>query len=70
MSFSIGFPEILLFYAISVGAMLVHLPWIMALGQRKRNALGIFLVTFLLGWTVIGWVGALAWALLSKRKDA
>jgi ABC-type transport system involved in cytochrome c biogenesis permease component len=70
MPFNVGIPELLIFYVFSAVAMLVHLPWVVALGQRKRHTLGIFLVTFLLGWTVIGWVGALAWALLSKSKDA
>jgi ABC-type Na+ efflux pump permease subunit len=32
-------------------------------GRRKRNAGAIFILNLLLGWTFIGWVVALVWAL-------
>jgi len=32
------------------------------IGRDKRDAAGIFLLNFFLGWTVIGWVIALIWA--------
>ncbi|MGE5114606.1 MAG: superinfection immunity protein [Acidobacteriaceae bacterium] len=32
------------------------------LGRRKPSALAIFILDLLLGWTVIGWVVALIWA--------
>lgn len=31
-------------------------------GIRKKNAGAIFLLNFLLGWTLLGWVIALIWA--------
>lgn len=31
-------------------------------GWRKRNADAIFVLNLLLGWTLIGWVVALTWA--------
>jgi hypothetical protein len=37
------------------------------IGARKRNAVPIFVLNLLLGWTFIGWVGALIWALCEKR---
>jgi hypothetical protein len=37
------------------------------LGRRKRNAMAIFAFNLLLGWTFLGWVAALIWAL---TKDA
>jgi len=42
-------------------AGLYFLPTI--IGFRKRNAGAIFALNLLLGWTVIGWVVALIWAL-------
>ena len=33
------------------------------IGLRKRNAGAIFALNLLLGWTLIGWVAALVWAL-------
>src|SRR5580704_12338777 len=32
-------------------------------GMKKRNAGAIFALNLLLGWTLIGWVVALVWAL-------
>jgi hypothetical protein len=36
-------------------------------GWKKKNAVSIFVVNLFLGWTLIGWVVALAWG-LSKDK--
>lgn len=33
------------------------------IGLRKRNAGAIFVLNLLLGWTFVGWVVALVWAL-------
>lgn len=32
-------------------------------GSNKRNAGAIIALNFFLGWTIIGWVGALVWAM-------
>lgn len=32
------------------------------IGAQKKNAGAIFVLNLLLGWTLIGWVGALVWA--------
>jgi hypothetical protein len=44
------------------------LPTIIAIVRRKVNAGGIFVLNLLLGWTLIGWVGALVWALSSDAQ--
>src|SRR5579871_6590603 len=44
------------------------LPTIVAIARRKNSAVGVFLLNFFLGWTLIGWVGALIWALSSDRQ--
>ena len=46
-----------------VGLALYLLPTIIVLARRKKNVVGPILVNVLLGWTVIGWVVALIWAL-------
>jgi hypothetical protein len=44
-------------------ALVVYfLPTIIALAKKRRNTLAIFLLNFFLGWTFIGWVVALVWA--------
>jgi len=44
------------------GFVLYFLPSIIALTRSKRDLLGIFLLNFFLGWTFIGWIVALVWA--------
>jgi len=39
------------------------LPTIIVLARRNKNVLGPILVNVLLGWTIIGWIVALIWAL-------
>lgn len=49
------------------GFVLYFLPALIAFGRSKRDAGAILLLNFFLGWTMIGWVIALVWAL---RQDA
>lgn len=46
-----------------VSLALYFLPTIIVLARRKKNVMGPILVNVLLGWTVIGWIVALIWAL-------
>lgn len=46
---------------------LFFIPTIVAIA-RGRQPLGIFLVNFFLGWTIIGWWVALIWALSGGRS--
>lgn len=38
------------------------------IGLHKRNALAICLLNGLLGWTFLGWVAALIWAVLKEGQ--
>jgi hypothetical protein len=42
---------------------LYMLPTIIAVARHKQNALTIGLINFFLGWSIIGWVLMLVWAL-------
>jgi hypothetical protein len=46
------------------------LPTIIAALRNGRSVVGIFLLNLFLGWTVIGWVIALVWALRDEPKWA
>jgi Superinfection immunity protein len=46
-----------------VSLALYLLPTIIVVSRRKKNVLGPILVNVLLGWTVVGWIAALIWAL-------
>jgi Superinfection immunity protein/zinc-ribbon domain len=58
-----GFP----FFLASVA--LYFLPTIIGASRHKTNLVGIFLVNFFLGWSIIGWVIALVWAISTERAD-
>jgi Superinfection immunity protein len=45
------------------GFVLYFLPAIIAFARDKRDAVSILVLNILLGWTMIGWVIALVWAL-------
>ncbi len=44
------------------GFVMYFLPSIIALARSKRDIAAIVLLNFFLGWTMIGWVVALVWA--------
>jgi hypothetical protein len=46
-----------------IGAIVYFIPGLV--GNGKKNASGIWILNLFLGWTLIGWVGALIWAVTS-----
>ena len=51
---------------LAFGLFFYFLPTI--IGVHKRNALAIFLLNLLTGWTGIGWVAALVWSVLKESS--
>jgi hypothetical protein len=47
---------------------LYFIPFIIAHENHHRNAAPIFVINLFLGWTLLGWVGALAWSLTSQQR--
>lgn len=45
------------------------LPTIIALAKQKPNGIAIAALNFFLGWTLIGWVVSLVWALSADRPQ-
>lgn len=55
----------------AAGIFLVYLfPYIIATTRKHHNENAIFALNLLLGWTFLGWVGALVWALTEVKKKA
>jgi cytoskeletal protein RodZ len=48
---------------------LYFLPTIIATARKNANTLGILLLNLFLGWTVLGWLGAIIWAFSSGSKQ-
>jgi hypothetical protein len=53
----------LFFPIFGFGFVLYFLPSIVAIARSKRDTTSIVVLNLLLGWTAIGWVIALVWAL-------
>jgi hypothetical protein len=57
-----GKTGLVLVWLATIGSLGYLLPWGIAYSRKHPNAAGIFAVNLLLGWTVVGWILALAWA--------
>jgi Superinfection immunity protein len=56
--------------AIVAGALCLYfLPWGIAAHRHHPNIVGIAVLNFFLGWSLIGWVIALIWAVSGPRGD-
>jgi hypothetical protein len=53
---------------LSVFTLGYFLPTTIAIIRRRTNTGAIFVVDLFLGWTLIGWVVALTWAVASDTK--
>lgn len=53
---------------VILGACAYFLPTIIADQRDHRNQTGIVVLNLFLGWTVIGWVGALIWAVYEEKR--
>lgn len=45
---------------------LYFVPTIVAKNRKHRNYYALFMANLLLGWTVIGWIVCLIWAMLNQ----
>jgi len=55
---------------LAVAVAAYFLPLIIAVMRSHPNAGALAALNLLLGWTLLGWVGALVWSLLSKPQRA
>lgn len=56
--------------SIIFGIAIFLLPTIVAIVGHKKNATAILILNLLGGWTVIGWIVALVWAITSVRQES
>lgn len=54
---------------IVVGFGVYFVPTIIAFTRNKSNKVAILALNFLLGWSLIGWVISLVWALSQEQKQ-
>lgn len=53
--------------AIGLSAFFYFLPAFIAFRREHHNRMAILVLNLLLGWTFLGWVGALIWSLTAVR---
>ncbi len=53
-------------FILIAGFTVYFLPAIVANGKKNCNV--IFMLNLLLGWTLVGWLVLLAWALASEKE--
>lgn len=61
---------IVVFLGVLVLLALYLVPSLLAWTQGAIHLQGIVLCNLLVGWTVLGWVVALVWALMDQPRDA
>ena len=54
---------------LAVAVAVYFIPNFVATARKHQNANAIFVVNLLLGWTIIGWVVALVWALTTVKPQ-
>jgi Superinfection immunity protein len=60
-------PVLIILLGMSFLVFLYFLPSLVALSRGHENRVAIFALNLLAGWTFIGWVAALVWALTVNR---
>jgi hypothetical protein len=50
------------------GAALYFIPTMVAFYRNHTNCVAIFILNLLLGWTLLGWAGALIWACIHQEE--
>ena len=55
-------PGLFFFPIFGIGFAMYFLPSIIAIARNKRDTTAILLLNIFLGWSVIGWIVALVWA--------
>ena len=50
------------------GTLTYFIPTLIAFVRGHSNKVGIMALNLLLGWTILGWIGAFVWSLLRSRS--
>lgn len=61
-------PAVSFTFLILFGVLIYFVPSAIAIMRKHNNLVGILALNFLLGWTLLGWVGALVWSLMNSNS--
>ena len=66
----IGHTEVLIIVIVCLISLAIYLiPTIIAKVKRKRNLSGIALLNIFTGWSMVGWIISLVWAVSPDRQQ-
>ncbi len=54
---------------LAVGFVMYFIPTLIARGRQAQHTVALFALNLLLGWTLIGWVAAIIWALRGGKNN-
>jgi hypothetical protein len=63
MALFLHFPFLFFPHVFGFGLLMYFLPTVIAAARGKRDVGAIFVLNFFLGWTFVGWIISLVWAL-------
>jgi hypothetical protein len=63
------FPALFGLLAFCIAGCLYFVRSIVATVRGHQNSMAIFVLNVFLGWTILGWVGSLVWALTVVRRE-
>jgi hypothetical protein len=64
------FATVTLLLLVVLAIMIYMLPTVVAMGRKHRNASAIAALNLLTGWTFLGWVASLVWAITSNVEPS
>lgn len=56
-------------FIVIVALIIYFIPAMIAEHREHRNKRAILVVNFFFGWTLLGWVGALVWAIYKEKEN-
>ena len=62
------FEAVVVIFTVLLALLAYFLPTVVAEARGHQNTGMIFLTNLLLGWTVLGWIGALIWAVTAVER--
>ena len=68
MPFRLGPWEVELILFLLLGLPVYFAPTIIAAIRKTRKFVAILILNLLAGWTVVGWVASLVWAIVADKK--
>lgn len=60
----------LVFIFAAMALFCYFLPTVIAAAKGRVNCFAIFVLNLFVGWTLIGWIGTLIWALTEGRRSS